>query len=82
MGGVAEAVLSTCCVGTAAARLNAARRRPAIKRAVALQHRQQALAVGRTARFDDQVEDQAAPAAGQVEFVAVRDFSALRMRSA
>jgi len=44
---------------------------------VALQHGQQALAVGRIARFDDQVEDQAAAAGGQVELVAVGDLATL-----
>ena len=46
-------------------------RRLALVRDVALEHRQQALAVGRVAGFDHQVEDQAAPAGGQVELVAV-----------
>jgi hypothetical protein len=44
---------------------------------VALEHGQQPLAVGRIARFDDEVEDQAASAGGQVELVAVRDLAAL-----
>ena len=44
---------------------------PAVERDVAIQHRQQALAVGRIAGLDHQVEDQAAPAGGQIELVAV-----------
>ena len=51
-------------------------RRLAIDGDVALQHRQEPLAVGRVARFDHQVEDQAAPAGGQVELVAVVDVAA------
>ena len=38
---------------------------------MALQHGQEALGVGRIAGLDDDVEDQAAAAAGQVELVAV-----------
>jgi hypothetical protein len=44
---------------------------------VALERGQQPLAVGRIARFDDEVEDQAASAGGQVELVAVRVLAAL-----
>jgi uncharacterized protein len=44
---------------------------------VALQHGQQPGAVGRVAGFDDEVEDQAAPAGGQVELVAVGNLAAL-----
>lgn len=43
---------------------------------VALQHRQQAVTVGRVACFDHQIEEQAAPAGGQVEFVAVLGVAA------
>ena len=43
---------------------------------MALEHRQQPLAVGRVAGFDHEVEDQAAPAGGQVELVAVVDVAA------
>jgi hypothetical protein len=43
---------------------------------VAFQHRQQALAVGRVAGFDDEVEDQSASAGGEIEFVAVVDVAA------
>ena len=51
-------------------------RRLAMARDVALEHRQQALAVGRVAGFDHQVEDQAALAGGQVELVTVLDLAA------
>lgn len=51
-------------------------RRLTIEVDVALQHRQQAVAVGRVACFDHQIEDQAAPAGGQVEFVAVLGVAA------
>lgn len=39
------------------------------------QHWQQAIAVGRIASFHHQVEDHAAPAGGQIEFVAVFDVA-------
>jgi hypothetical protein len=50
--------------------------RLAIEGDVALQHRQEPLAVGRVTRFDDKVEDQAASASGQVEFMTVFDVAA------
>ena len=43
---------------------------------MALQHGQEPLAVGRVAGLDHEVEDQAAPAGGQVELVAVLDVAA------
>src|SRR3954462_4887533 len=43
---------------------------------VALQHGQEPFAVGRVARFDHQVEDQAAFAGGQVELVTVINVAA------
>lgn len=43
---------------------------------MARQHRQQAVAIGRVACFDHQIEDHAAPAGGQVEFVAVPGIAA------
>ncbi len=51
-------------------------RRTAVKSDVAFQHRQQAFAAGRVARFDDEVEDQSASAGGQIELVAVVDVAA------
>ena len=51
-------------------------RRLAIEVDVALQHGQEPFAVGRVAGFDHQVEDQAAPAGGQVELVAIFDVAA------
>ena len=45
-------------------------------RDVALEHRQQPLAVGRVSGFDHEIEDQAAPAGGQVELVAVVNVAA------
>ena len=51
-------------------------RRLTIEGDVALQHRQQAVAVGRVAGLDHQIEDHAAPAGGQVEFVAVLGVAA------
>ncbi len=51
-------------------------RRLAVKGDVAFQHRQQALAVGRVAGFDDEVEDQSASAGGQIEFMTVVDVAA------
>ena len=51
-------------------------RRRTIESDVTLEHRQHALAVGRVAGVDDEIEDQAAPAGGQVELVAVLDVAA------
>ena len=50
--------------------------RLAIEGDVALQHGQEAFAIGRIAGFDHQVEDQAAAARGQVELVAIFDVAA------
>ena len=43
---------------------------------MALEHRQEALGIGRIAGFDDDIEDQAARAGGQVELVAVLHVAA------
>src|SRR5258707_15821275 len=51
-------------------------RRLAVEGDVALEHGQEPLAVCRIAAFDDQIEDQAAAAGGQVELVAVFDVAA------
>src|SRR4051812_43951606 len=51
-------------------------RRRAVRADVALQHGQEPFAVGRVARFDHQVEDQAAPAGGQAELVTVINVAA------
>ena len=51
-------------------------RRLAVEGDVAIQHGQEALAVGRIAAFDDQIEDQAAAAGSQIEFVAIFDVAA------
>src|SRR5260370_991801 len=56
------------CIATISRRLTG---RAAVERDVAIQHGQEAFAVGRVARLDHQVEDKAAAAAGQVELVAV-----------
>lgn len=50
-------------------------RRLGIKSDVALQHWQQTLAVGRVAGLDDEIQDQAASAGGQIELVAVIDIA-------
>src|SRR3954466_16069575 len=51
-------------------------RRRAVRADVALQHRHEPVTVGRVAGFDHQIEDQAAPAGGQVELVTVLDVAA------
>ena len=51
-------------------------RRLSEKGDVALQHRQQPFAIGRVACFDDNVEDQAAPASDKVELMAVACIAA------
>src|SRR5215207_6151301 len=51
-------------------------RRSAVRADVALQHRHEPVTVGRVAGLDHQVEDQAAPAGGQVELVTVLDVAA------
>ena len=43
---------------------------------MALQHGQESFAVGRVADFDHEVEDQAAPASGQVELMAIFNVAA------
>lgn len=50
-------------------------RRLAIKSDVALQHWQQTLAVGRVAGLDDEIQDQAASAGGQIYLVAAIDIA-------
>ena len=50
--------------------------RLAVKRDVAVQHRQEPLAVRRITALDHQVEDQAAAAGGQVDFVAIFNIAA------
>ena len=52
-------------------------RRRAIERDVALEHGKEAFGIGRIAGLDDDVEDHAAAAGGQVELVAVGDIAAL-----
>jgi hypothetical protein len=49
---------------------------PTVEGDVALQHRQQAVTVGRVSCLDHQIEDHAAPAGGQVELVAVFGIAA------
>src|SRR5690242_14213807 len=61
--------------GKAALRRRLERRR-AVRADVALQHRHEPVTVGRVAGFDHQIEDQAAPAGGQVELVTVLDAAA------
>src|SRR5258707_9434913 len=56
------------CIATISHRLT---RRAAVERDVAIQHGQEAFAVGRVARLGHQVEDKASSAAGQVELLAV-----------
>jgi hypothetical protein len=51
-------------------------RRLAIEGDVALKHRQELFAIRWIAGFDDQIEDQAASACGQVEFMAIFNFAA------
>ena len=51
-------------------------RRRAVTGDVALEHGQEALGIGRVAGLDDEIEDQAALAGGQVELVAVLHVAA------
>src|SRR3954447_24242119 len=51
-------------------------RRRAVRADVALQHGPEPVTVGRVAGLDHQIEDQAAPAGGQVELVTVLDVAA------
>ena len=49
-------------------------------RDVAIEHRQEALGIGGIAGLDDDIEDQAALAGGEIELVSVLHASARRLR--
>ena len=71
----ALACVEIVAAGIAAIGGDLARRRAAAGD-VAFEHGQEALGVGRVAGFDDEIEDQAALAGGQVELVAVLHVAA------